>query len=291
MKIALLGPSPNKTKYTTKRLFEEAKKVFKTVHHIPVIDVELKVNGGLDAVWSKGSLCDYDYILPRIDSKRAITGYPVIRFLDVMEVKKPYMAETILVAHNKFLTLERLVENNLPVPKTYLTGSKASAKAILEKQKFPIIIKMLSGFGGMGVMFIESKDAATSTIETMKTLKQEICLEEFIPNLGEDIRGIVAGDEIIASFKRIAAPEEKRANLYTGGRAEAFELTDEMKEIAIKSARAIKSDICAVDMIQGKDSMYAIEVNINPGLEGIEKATGINVAQRIIAFIEGQLKR
>lgn len=291
MDFAILGTSPKNAGYSTKRILEEAKKEFKKAELIPVIQVKLRVNGELDALYGKRSLREYDYILPRIDSKRAEVGYPVVRFLDDLGVKKPYPAEAILVAHNKFLTLEQLKKNNVPVPRTFFTGSKESANEILKKEKLPLIIKLLSGFGGKGVMIIESMEAARSVIETMKTLKQEILIEEFVENPGEDIRGIVAGDEIIASFKRIAAEGEKKANIYSGGRAERFKLTSEMEDICHRSAKAIKARVCAVDMLNGKNGLKVTEVNINPGLEGIEKATNINVAQRIVSFVKGELKQ
>ncbi|MFQ5648013.1 MAG: RimK family alpha-L-glutamate ligase [Candidatus Aenigmatarchaeota archaeon] len=291
MKLAILGPSPAKSGHTTNRILDEARRVFKKVEHIPLIDVKLELGGGrLDAVYKKDSLGKFDYVLPRIDSKRAVIGYPVISFLDSIGVKKPYPAETVLIAHNKFLTLHKLLAAGIPVPKTWLTGSKAAAKELLDKQKMPIMLKLLSGFGGMGVMFMDSKEAAQSAIETIKTLKQEICLEEFLPNPGEDIRGIVAGEEIIASYKRVATPEEKRANIHAGGKGVPFKLTPEMEETALKAAKAVGAEICAIDMIQSGKKLYVIEVNINPGLQGIEKATNINVAQRMVDFIKSELK-
>ncbi len=292
MKLAILGPSKKVIGYTTKRLLEEAEKADIDTKFIPLVDVKLKVDKNLDAIHEKKSLGDFDYILPRIDSRRAVVGYPVMRFLDELGVRKPYSAETIIVAHNKFITLERLVSNNIPVPETYLTGSRRSAEEIVKKQKLPLMIKLLSGFGGQGVMVIESKEAAKSVIDTMKTLRQEILIEKYVDNPGEDIRGIVAGDEIIASYKRVASQEDKRANIYAGGKAVVFKLTPDMEEIALKSARAIGSKLCAVDMIQGKDGkVRVIEVNINPGLQGIEKATDINVAQRIIDFVKSEAKK
>ncbi len=291
MKIAILSPNRTKISYTTKRIYEEAKKVFKKTELIPLVDIVLKVNNGLDVLYEKKSLKGFDYVLPRIDSKRAVIGYPVIRFLDDLGVKKPYPAETIHIAHNKFITLEQLVKNGVAVPETYLTASKEYAKKIIDKQKMPVILKLLSSFGGKGVMIIETKDTAKATIDAMSVLKQEVLIEKYIPNPGEDIRGIVAGDEIIASYKRIAAPGEKRANISAGGRGSFFKLTNEMEEIVFKCAKAVKSRLLAVDMIQGKDGINVIEVNINPGLQGIEKATGINVAKRIVDFMVSEIKR
>lgn len=292
MYFALLGPGNQPPSYTTQRLLEEAKKKFKKVEHIPLIDIKLKISDKeMNAIYGKKSLADFDYILPRIDSKRAVVGYPVMRFLDDMGVKKPYVAETVLIAHNKFLTLQELRKAGVRVPETYLTGSKTSAQEILKKQKLPVILKILSSFGGKGVLIMETKESALTAIEALKTLKQEILIEEYLPNPGEDIRGIVAGDEIIASYKRIAPPGEKKANIHAGGRGIAYKLTSEMEEIVFRSAEAIKSKLLAVDMIETRDGPRVIEVNINPGIQGMEKATNINVAQRIIDFVEREIKK
>jgi ribosomal protein S6--L-glutamate ligase len=290
MKLGILGPGKNAMGYTTNRLFDEAKSAGMKTKHIPLVDVKLVVNNKVDAFYDKKSLKDFDYILPRIDSKRARIGYPVIRFLDHLGVRKPYPAETVLVAHNKFITLERLAFSEIPVPETFLTGSKNVAKEIIKKGKLPMMLKLLSGYGGQGVMVMESKEAAQSTIETMQTLKQEILIEKFLENPGEDIRAILAGDEIIASYKRVAANGDVRANIHAGGRGEAFKLTPEMEEISFKSAKAIGASICAVDMIESKGNINVLEVNINPGTKGIENTTGINVAKRIIDFVKSEMR-
>jgi ribosomal protein S6--L-glutamate ligase len=291
MKLAIIGPGQTVIGYTTKRLIEESKKADINTTFIPIIEVKLKIDNKLDAIHGKSSLKGFDYVLPRIDSKRAVVGYPIMRFLDEFGVMKPYPAETVLVAHNKFITLERLVSNNIPVPETYLTGSRKSAIDILKKQKLPLMIKLLSGFGGQGVMVIESQEAAKSVIDTMQNLRHEILIEKFIDNPGEDIRGIVAGNEIIAAYKRVASGDDKRANIKAGGKAVVFKLTPEMEDLTLRSAKAVESRICAVDMIEGKNGVNVIEVNINPGLQGIEKATGINVAQRMIDFVKSEMKR
>ncbi|MBN2330422.1 MAG: RimK family alpha-L-glutamate ligase [Candidatus Aenigmarchaeota archaeon] len=291
MKLAILGPGNDAAGYTTKRLLEEARKQFKKACLVPVAEVMLKVNDGMDAMWEGRSILDYDYILPRIDSKRAQIGYHVMRFLDETGVRKPFSASSIVTAHNKFLTLIEMVRRDIPVPETWITGSKDMAGGIIDKQKMPVIMKLLSGFGGEGVMIMESKEAAKATIHTMKTLKQEILIEKYLPNPGEDIRGIVAGDEVIASFKRIANSGEQKANIHLGGRGVDFKLSPEMREIVLKAAKAIGSKICAIDMVESKGKAYVIEANINPGLKGIEKATNINVAQRIIDFVRGEIRR
>jgi ribosomal protein S6--L-glutamate ligase len=290
MKLCVLGPGQKAMGYSTKRLIEEAKNEGFKTEHVPIIDVKLVVNKKIDAVYGKKSLSEFDYVLPRIDSRRASIGYPVVRFLDLLGVRKPYSADVITICHNKFITLERLAYSGINIPETYLTGSKNVAKEIIERGKLPMMIKLLSGYGGQGVMIMGSKEAAKSTIETMQTLRQEILIEKFLKNPGEDIRGIVAGDEIIASYKRIAAEGEVRANIHAGGRGEAFKLTGGMEEIVFKAAKAIGARICAVDIIDSNGELNVLEVNINPGIKGIEKATGINVAQRIISFVKKEVR-
>ncbi|MBN2042944.1 MAG: RimK family alpha-L-glutamate ligase [Candidatus Aenigmarchaeota archaeon] len=290
MKLCILAPKPDEIKYSTKRLIEEAKKDFR-VTLVPLVDVKLSIGKDMDATYEKQSLKKFDYILPRIDSKRAQIGYPVLRFLDHIGVRKPYPAETVLLAHNKWLTLEQLARYGVPVPETYLTSSKESALRAMNKLKLPLVIKLLGGFGGEGVLMVDSKEAFQSVVATMKSLKQEILIERFMESSGEDIRGIIAGEEIIASFKRIAAQGEKKANIHLGGRSISFKLTPEMEEIVRKSAEATKTKLCAVDMLSTNEGVKAIEVNINFGLQGIEKTTNINVARRIIEFVKSELKR
>ncbi len=290
MKVAILGPSPEFAANSTKRILEEAKKQFKKAELVPVSDVVLSVGKGGTATIGDKNLADYDYIIPRIDSKRAEVGYPVFVFLDATDVRKPYPASTILIAHNKFLTLTELARKGVPVPETWLTGSKDTAGGIIDNQKLPIIMKLLAGFGGEGVMIMESKEAAKATIHTLKTLRQEVLLEEYLPNPGEDIRAIVAGEEVIASFKRIAGPGSKKANIHLGGKGVDFKITPEIREIVLKSAKAIDAKICAIDIVESRGQAYVIEANINPGLAGIEKATNINVAKRIIDYVKSELK-
>jgi len=291
MKFALLGPSPEFAAHSTRRLLEEARKQFRHVEHVPITDIVLEVGKKTSARFGKKNLEDYDYILPRIDSKRAEIGYPIMRFLDEKGTMKPYPADTILVAHNKFLTLMALTGRGIKVPDTWITGAKEEANKILDKQKLPIIMKLLAGFGGEGVMIMESREAAKATLHALKTLKQEVLLEEYLPNPGEDIRAIVAGDEVVASFKRIAGPGSKKANIHLGGKGVDFKLPPEMREIALESAKAIDSKICAIDMVESMGKTYVIEANINPGLRGIEKATNINVAKRIIDYVKSEVKQ
>ena len=125
---------------------------------------------------------DFDYLLPRIDSKRASFGYHIMRYFDVIGMKKPYSSEAILIAHNKFATIWELKKAGLPVPDTYYTASKESAEKILGKMDFPAVIKIVGGFGGKGVMFAESEETGKSVVRTLDMLKQELMIEKYVEN-------------------------------------------------------------------------------------------------------------
>lgn len=286
-KLLVIGSTNPGT--STNMLLNEAREQL-DLEYIPVNTILLELNEKPKITHDGKDLSKFDYCLPRIDSKRAQHGYHVIRFMDMIQMRKPYSAHTVLVAHNKFMSLEVLKKADVAIPKTYLVGSLETAKEILHDMHYPIIIKIVGGFGGAGVMFFEDVDSALSAVQTLKLLKQELIIEEFISNPGQDIRAFIVNGEVVASMRRIAKKGDVRANAFLGGRCEYFALTDEMKNVALEAAAAINSDILAVDMIESKDGPKAIEVNINPGLKGIQKATGINVAKTIIDFVYDQIK-
>ncbi len=288
MKLLILAPA-NASK-STQMIIEESKKLFEEVDFFPIQDVILETSENVKAYCGEKDLSDYDYVLPRIDSKRANYGYHVVKFFDQINMRKPYSAEAIPIAHNKFSTLFEFRKNGIIVPDTYFTSSKKSAEKLVRKMKFPAMIKLVSSYGGKGVMYIESRQAAMSVVKTLNLLKQDLMLEKFIDNPGEDLRGFLIGDDIIG-MKRIAKNGEKRANVTAGGKAISYTLNDEEKEVVHKCARIINAKICAIDMIKGKDGLFVIEANINPGLQGITKATGVNLAQMIAKFCHEEAKK
>jgi ribosomal protein S6--L-glutamate ligase len=283
-KLLLIGPknlSP-----TTKNLMKEAEKRFK-VDYVPVNQIVLRLTEDkAQMFFGKKDLTKYDYCLPRIDSKRVQHGYHVIRFMDMIGMAKPYSAESILIAHNKYMTLETMRKADVPIPDTCLIESPSAAQRVLKKMKYPIVVKLVSSFGGEGVMIFDDAKSAVTAINTMKAMKQQIIIEEFVKNPGEDIRAFVVGREIVTTMKRVAKKGEARANIHLGGKGKHFILTGEMKDVALRAAAASGSDIVAVDMIEGEDGPKVIEINLNPGISGLQKATNVNVAEAIIKFVE-----
>lgn len=288
MKLLIIGAS--KPSISTNMLIKEAEKKF-NVLYVPIREIILKITTkNITISYNKRDLSKFDYCLPRIDSKRAQHGYHVIRCMDIINVKKPYSAETILIAHNKYTTLEVLRRADVPIPTTYLVDSPKTAEKLLKKMRYPIMVKVVASFGGKGVMFFEDKESAISAIKTLKLYGHQIIVEEYVPNPGEDIRAFVIGGKIIASMKRIASKDETRANIHIGGRGMYFGLTGELKDVALKAAAASGSDIVAIDMIESNNGPKVIEININPGLKGIQKITSINVAKAIIDFVKNEVE-
>ena len=289
--VDLLMLAPKSRAKSTEMIIKEAKKMFLHVDFVPIREVVLEVNGESKITYNDKSILGYDYILPRIDSKRASFGYHVIKSLDAFEVRKPYPASAIPISHNKWASLFELAKKKIPVPKTLYTATKNSAQKLIDKLTFPIVMKLVSSYGGKGVLFLQGETAAESVVKTLDVLKQDLMLEEFIENPGEDIRGFVVGDEVVASMKRVCKKGEKRANVSSGGIAKPCNLTEEEKEICLKSAEAVKSKILAVDMIRSKNGPKVIEVNLNPGLVGITEATKINIANKIARFCHNETKK
>jgi len=288
--MKLLIMAPGKFSKTTKMIEEEAKKLFKEVHIAPMRSIGIEAGDEFKLYYEEKDILKYDYLLPRIDSKRAELGYHLMKFYDLIGMRKPYNAESILIAHNKFATIFELKKAGLPVPATWLAGSKKTAEDLLLKVKFPAVIKLVSSFGGKGVMFAESLNTAKSILKTLDLLKEELMIEDFIEGGGEDIRMLVIGDEIV-SMKRIAKKGENRANIYAGGRGVSYKPSEEEINISLKSAEILKANICAVDLMKGKDGPNIIELNINPGITGLTKTTGVNVAQKIAKFIYEEAKK
>ncbi|MCK4883598.1 MAG: RimK family alpha-L-glutamate ligase [Candidatus Diapherotrites archaeon] len=287
MNLLIAGPS--KPSPSTKQLIEEAKKDFK-VDYLNFSELSIEVSTGkIDPVGI--DLESYDFVIPRIDKPRSQPGFHFMRLIESMGVKSVYPAETVLIAHNKFLTLECLAKQGVPVPRTVLTFNKKFTKNALQRFDFPLVLKVVDGSGGLGVFFLENELSADSVINSMDSVHKELLVEEFLPNNGEDIRLLVVGDKVITSMKRKATKSgEFRSNLAAGGVGKKFEPSDELKQIAVDSARAINAKICGVDVIESEGKYKVIEVNINPGIYKTGLATDVNVSKQICEYVKGELE-
>jgi len=191
---------------------------------------------------------------------------------------------SILIAHDKYLTLEVLNRAKVPVPETYLTMSPPTAKRIISELKPPIVMKLLGGSGGKGVMFSDDGENAASLIDTLNVLRQPLFIEKYIQNPGEDIRIIVIGNNAVASMKRIAKKGGKRSNLASGGKGIPYKIDSTLERIAVRSAKAIGSEICGVDVIESPEGPLVIEMNISPGMK-IADITNKNIPRMIADYV------
>ncbi|MBI4018885.1 MAG: RimK family alpha-L-glutamate ligase [Candidatus Aenigmarchaeota archaeon] len=281
MKICILGSREKKPQDLW--LLEEAKKRFEKVTYAQIPDVRIQ-NG--DPVLLKGTpLSSYDIVFPRIPRTYRNYGYVICKLLEG-KTYMPITPESIIITHDKFLTLLKLEKAGIPTPLSYLSSTVKGMKPIIKSMKYPVVIKLLQGSLGKGVMFAESPSSALPILDTIEGMKQPIMLEEFVGNPGEDIRALVIGHDVPASMKRIAEKGERRANIGAGGTGKKIRLSQEMTKLAIRSAKALGLGIAGIDIIEGKKGPVVIEANVNVHFEGITHATGTNVAALMMDYVK-----
>ena len=266
-------------------IIDAMKNYFDSVDSIDLRDVEVNLGVGKLAVLYEGhSIPQYSCIYARGSFRYAPLLRSVTRTL-YMSSYMPIKAETFTLGHDKLLTHLVLQHFNIPMPTTYLASSTRAAKKVLNEVTYPIVLKFPHGTQGKGVMFAESYAAASSMLDALIALKQPFLIQEYIETGGVDVRAFVVGDKVIASMKRRAVRGEMRANIHVGGIGETCVLNQQTKKIAIDTSASIGAEICAVDMLESPKGPLVIEANLSPGIQGITKATSINVADKIAKYL------
>jgi len=291
MKACVIGSKRRSP--STMKIFEALKDCgrFRSVFFAPTEGISIGVKKGKFPIFYRDKdLTSFDVVLPRIGASKTIFGYLVTKYLRNAGVYVPISPESILIAHNKYLTLEALNRVGIPIPETYLAMSPPSAKRVVQGLKPPIVMKLLKGSGGKGVMFSDDTQNALALIDTLNVLQQPLFIEKYIKNPGEDIRVIVLRNEAVASMKRIAKKGERRANLSSGGKGVSIKIDSTLERIAIKSAKAIRAEICGVDIIEDRKGPVVLEMNICPGMK-ISDVTGINVPMRIANYLADKAEK
>ncbi|MCD6403074.1 MAG: RimK family alpha-L-glutamate ligase [Candidatus Aenigmarchaeota archaeon] len=290
MKLAILGPLNRG--YEEIRLMKEGKKVFNSVSYFPIPQVTVEISEkGLELKYKRVSLKDFDCVLPRIPRTYKTFGYTLLTLLKEEGIPIPIEPISVFTSHNKFLTLLVLKEHNLPVPKTFLALDRNVLEPYLDELKYPVVLKLLYGSLGKGVVFADSKQSALSMMDALERFKEPIFVEEFIKANAEDIRVYIVGYEVAGSMKRIAKEGERRSNIGIGGTGVKYEAKGKIAEMAIKAAMAMGMEICGIDIMEGPKGPVIIETNVNAQFHGLEKATGINVAKKIINYMKEKVKR
>ncbi|MBU2561111.1 MAG: RimK family alpha-L-glutamate ligase [Nanoarchaeota archaeon] len=287
MNAALISLGSVSSKWT----FEAMQKYFESVDDIDLRELEVDLGGKKHVVLHNGKkMKDYDCVYIK-GSFRYIQILNAVASSVFEKAYTPIEPKGFTIGHDKMLTHLALQRENIPMPETYISASPAGAKQLLEKLSYPIVLKFPSGTQGKGVMFADSYLSAASILDAFSALNQPVIIQRYVETGGKDIRVIVVGDKVAAAMERQAVEGEKRANIHAGGKGQKVTLDYKSKELAIKTAKAIGAEVCAVDLLKGKDGTMVIEVNLSPGLQGITDATGINVAEKIAEYLYESAKK
>jgi ribosomal protein S6--L-glutamate ligase len=287
MNIAIL--SRNAGLYSTNRLVEAAEK---RGHHVEIIDplrCDIVIEKKNPEIYYKGRHLDnFQAVIPRIGASVTFYGTAVVRQFEMMHVFTTVESQALVRSRDKLRSLQILSRAGLGLPKTVFTNYSKNVREIIEHVGgAPVVIKLLEGTQGLGVVLAETQNAAESVIEAFNGLQARVIVQEFIKEAGgADIRAFVVDGHVVGSMKRQGKEGEFRSNLHRGGSAELIELTDEEEVTAIKAARAMSLGVAGVDMLRSARGPLILEVNSSPGLEGIEAATGVDIAKKIIRYIE-----
>lgn len=291
MKIAIL--SRNENLYSTRRL-KEAR--IARGHEVDVIDTlhcYMDITSSRPAVRYHGQeLPKYDAIIPRIGASVTFYGTAVARQFEMMGTFNVNESVAISRSRDKLRSLQLLSRKGIGLPRTGFASKPDNIKDLIKNVGgAPLVIKLLEGTQGIGVVLADTAKAAESIIEAFMGLKANILVQEYIKEAGgADIRCLVVGGRVVAAMKRQGAEGEFRSNLHRGGSAELVKLTKEERATAVNAAKVMGLNFCGVDLLRSHNGPMVMEVNSSPGLEGIENATGLDVAGKLIEFIEKTAK-
>jgi ribosomal protein S6--L-glutamate ligase len=293
MRIAILSANPNL--YSTQRLLEAANQRGHEGVLVNHLNCQVMIEGGKPSILYEGRELDpFDAIIPRIGASVTDYGCAVVRQFEMMNVFTTGKSQAIMRARNKLRSLQVLSKAGVGLPKTMFANHPKNGD-VTQLIKLvggpPVVIKLLEGTQGIGVVLAETTKAAKSTIEAFYGLKKNVLVQEFIAEAkGSDIRAFVVGGRVVGAIRRQGLDGEFRSNLHRGGNAVAVQLTPDEEHTAIAAARALGLKVAGVDMLPSERGPLVLEVNSSPGLEGIENATGIDLAIEIIAYIEDKIR-
>ncbi|MEM6050969.1 30S ribosomal protein S6--L-glutamate ligase [Erwinia sp. P7711] len=291
MKIAIL--SRDSSLYSCKRLLEVARSRGHRVEVIDPLSCYMTINPGSSAIHYRGKQLEhFDAVIPRIGSAITFYGTAVLRQFEVCGSYPLNESVAITRARDKLRSLQLLARQGIDMPVTGFAHSPDDTSDLIKMVGgAPLVVKLVEGTQGIGVVLAETRQAAESVIDAFRGLNAHILVQEFIKEAqGKDIRCLVIGGEVVASIERKAKEGDFRSNLHRGGKARSVEITEREREMAIAAAATLGLDVAGVDILRAKRGPLVMEVNASPGLEGIEKTTGLDIAAMMIAWIEQQAR-
>ena len=292
MKIAIL--SRNAQLYSTKRLVNAARRRGHSVRVVDALRCYMNVNPAAPDVHYRGrKLEGFDAVIPRIGASITYYGLAVLRQLETMGVCALNSSTAIARSRDKLLALQLLAQKGVGMPVTGFAHAPDDTRDLIDLVGgTPLVVKLTEGAQGVGVVLCETDGAATSVIEAFRGLDAYFLVQQFVKEAGgSDIRCFVIGGKEVAAMQRTAAPGEFRSNLHRGGKAQAVPISALERRTAIRAARILGLNVAGVDLLRTAQGPMVLEVNSSPGLEGIEKTTGANIAGAVIEFLEQQQAR
>jgi ribosomal protein S6--L-glutamate ligase len=287
MKIAILSRNPNL--YSTKRLVESGQK---RGHEMLVLDhlrCVLIVEKNRPHIYYGGEeVKGVNAVIPRIGASATFYGAAVVRQFEMMKIFTAVESQALVRSRDKLRSLQLLARAGIGMPKTAFASTTKFVDNLIEQVGgAPVVIKLLEGTQGIGVILAETHNSAKSVIEAFLDVKVNLLVQEFIKeSKGTDIRAFIVDGQVVGAMKRQGMEGDFRSNLHRGGTATAVELSAEEKATAIRSAKKLGLGIAGVDMLRSNRGPLVMEVNSSPGLEGIEKASGADIAGKIIEYVE-----
>jgi ribosomal protein S6--L-glutamate ligase len=287
MKIGIL--SRKAELYSTRRLVEAARERGHTVHVINPLRCYMNITSHSPAIHYKGEQLEgFDAVIPRIGASITFYGTAVVRQFEMMGVYCVNESVAISRSRDKLRSMQLLARKGIGLPVTGFAHSTKYTDDLIDLVGgSPLVVKMIEGTQGVGVVLAETKKAAQSVIQAFRSLKANILVQEFIKeSSGRDIRCWVVGEKVVAAMLRQGPDGEFRSNLHRGGRAEMVRITPEERSTAVRAAKIMGLRVAGVDMLRSNHGPVVMEVNSSPGLEGIEKTTGKDVAGLVVAYVE-----
>jgi len=285
MKLAILSREPRS--YSTQRLLAAAAERGHQAQVIDHLQCNLVLEKGQPGILYKGQpLESFDAVIPRIGASVTFYGTAVVRQFEMMKVRTAVDSQAIVRSRDKLRSMQILSRAGVGMPKTAFAHSSDEIPALIEQVGgAPVIIKLLEGTQGLGVVLAESAKAALSVIEAFHNLKARILVQEYVAEAkGADVRAFVVDGEVVGAMRRQGQEGEFRSNLHRGGTGMLVKLSRAEKAAALLATKALGLGVAGVDMLQSKRGPLVLEVNSSPGLEGIEKATGLDLAGRVIDY-------
>ncbi len=290
MKMAILSRAPRS--YSTQRLKAAAVERGHKVRVLNTLRFAIDLSGDEPDLQYRGKrLSHYDAVLPRIGASITFYGLAVVRQFEQMDVYTPNTSNGIANSRDKLRSIQILSRHDVQIPSTTFVRDRGDVLQAIERVGgAPVVIKLLEGTQGIGVILAPDTKVAEAVIETLQSTKQNVLIQRFIAeSKGRDIRALVVGDRVVAAMRRSAQGDEFRSNVHRGGSTEIIAIDKEYERVAVQSAQIMGLRVAGVDMLESASGPMVLEVNSSPGLEGIETATGLDVAGAIVDYMASQV--